>query len=86
MNKNGHCYMECGHPMLIEKIKRLWMIIHQKPHVLAGILITLGMVKGIVCEEKIILMNWAIYVKWTSHEQFQRCQVKGVKVLEDQNM
>jgi len=66
VNKNGHHYMECGNPMLIEKIERLWMTIHQKPHVLAKRVITLGMVRGIVCEEKEIPKNWAAYAKWTN--------------------
>jgi hypothetical protein len=35
VNKNGHHYMECGNLVLIEKIERLWMNIHQKPHNLA---------------------------------------------------
>jgi len=85
VNKNGHCYMECGNPMLIEKIERLWMIIHQKPHVLAKRVITLGMVRGIVCEEKGIPMTWAACAEWTNYEQFSQHQVKGVK-LENRNM
>jgi hypothetical protein len=77
--------MECGNPMLIEKIERLWMIIHQKPHVLAKRVITLGMVRGIVCEEKGIPMTWAACAEWTNYEQFSQHQVKGVK-LENRNM
>lgn len=69
--------MECGNLVLIEKIERLWMIIHQKPHILVGRVITLGMVRGVLCEEKGIPMNWATYVEWTSEKQFWQYQVKG---------
>ncbi len=52
VNKNGHRYIECLDPKLIAKVGKLWMIMHQKPYVLAFRLITLGMARGIVCEEK----------------------------------
>lgn len=50
VNKNGHHYMECGNPKLITNIENLWMIIHQKPYVLARKMITLGMAQGLVYE------------------------------------
>ncbi len=71
VNKNGHHYMECGNLVFIEKIERLWMNIHQKPHILAKKMITLGMVKSIIFQEKGILMNWVSYAEWTSQEHFQ---------------
>jgi hypothetical protein len=58
--------MENGNLVFIEKIERLWMIIHQKPHILVGRVITLGMVRCIVCEEKGISMNLVVYVEWTN--------------------
>jgi hypothetical protein len=36
VNKNGHKYIECLDPELITKVEKLWMIIHQKPYVLAS--------------------------------------------------
>jgi hypothetical protein len=66
VNKNDTHYMENGNLVFIEKIERLWMIIHQKPHILVGRVITLGMVRCIVCEEKGISMNLVVYVEWTN--------------------
>jgi hypothetical protein len=42
------------------------MIVHQKPYILASRIITLGMAKNIVCEQKGKQLNWATYVEWTS--------------------
>jgi hypothetical protein len=54
------------------------MIIHKKPYILASRLITLGMVRRMVCELKGKKMNWATYGKWTSMEQFCCMKAKGV--------
>ncbi len=52
VNKNGHRYIERFDPKLIAKVGKFWMIMHQKSYVLAFRIITLGMARGIVCEEK----------------------------------
>jgi len=50
VNKNGHQYINYLDPKLITKVERLWMIVHQKPYVLASRIIILGMARGIMCE------------------------------------
>jgi len=65
VNKNGHHYSECLDAAFIMKVQKLWMIIHQKPYVLAYKLITLSMAKGMVCELK-GKMNWVAYGEWTT--------------------
>jgi hypothetical protein len=52
VNKNGHRYTKRSYPELIVKVERLWMIVHQKPYVLASRIIKLGMARRIVCEMK----------------------------------
>ncbi|CAK9272563.1 unnamed protein product [Sphagnum jensenii] len=52
VNKNGHQYINCLDPKLITKVERLWMIVHQKPYILASRIIILGMARGILCEQK----------------------------------
>jgi hypothetical protein len=52
VNKNGHQYINCLYPKLITKVERLWMIVHQKPYILASRIIILGMARGILCEQK----------------------------------
>ncbi len=61
-------YMECAVSNLIAKIENLWMIIHQKPYVLAGRVITLGMARGLIYKFNGKQMNWATYVKWMSQK------------------
>jgi len=34
------------------EVEKLWMIVHQKLYVLTSRIITSGMARGIVCEEK----------------------------------
>jgi hypothetical protein len=53
------------------------MIVHQKPYVLASRIITLGMVKGIMCEQKGKQLNWVAYAKWTNVKQLQCAKAKG---------
>jgi hypothetical protein len=64
--QNEECHNYGGNPMFIEKFERLWMIIHQKPHILARKVKTLGMARSIVCEENGIPMNWVACAKWTN--------------------
>ncbi len=52
VNKKGHHHTKCSNLELIVKVERLWMIVHQKPYVLASKIITLGMATGIVYEMK----------------------------------
>jgi hypothetical protein len=56
-------------PLYIEKIKLLWMIIHQKLYLLALQWISLGMTIGLVVEKMGQTMNWASYGKWTNKKQ-----------------
>ncbi len=53
------------------------MIVHQKPYVLTSRIITLGMARGIMCEQKGKQLNQASYVEWTNIEQLQRARAKG---------
>jgi hypothetical protein len=52
------------------------MIVHQNIYVLASRIITLGMVRGIVCEMKGKQLNWVAYTEWTNAEQFQCAKTK----------
>ncbi len=54
-------------PRAYNKHENLWMIIHQKPYVLASRVITFCMARGLVCELNVKQMNWAAY-EWTSQE------------------
>ncbi len=48
------------------------MIVHKKPYVPASPLISFGMEKRIVYEQKQQKMNWARYAEWTDAEQERR--------------
>jgi hypothetical protein len=52
-NKNGHRYIECLDPKLIAKVGKLWTPVHKKLYVFAFRIITLGMARDIMCEEKV---------------------------------
>ncbi len=70
VNKNGYSYVHNEDPDLICKVNTLWIIVHQKPYLLASILIPLGMVQGLTFGKVHGKnMNWALYVKWTNNEQ-----------------
>jgi len=77
VNKNEHQYINCLDPKLITKVERRWMIVHQKPYVLASRIIILGMARGIMCEHKGKQLNYATYDEWTSVEQLQHAKSKG---------
>jgi hypothetical protein len=51
INKNGYNYTYLNDPMYIEKIKVLWMIIHQKLYLHVLRWISLGMTIGLVVEK-----------------------------------
>jgi hypothetical protein len=68
-NRNSYSYVHCENAKLIVKVKRLFMIVHQKPFVPATWIILVGMARGIVCKEKGKKMNWVAYVEWTNGEQ-----------------
>jgi len=65
-NKNGYSYVFNENPEMIAKMEGLWMVIHQKPHVHASRIISLGMARSIMIELKGKKMNWAMYTKWTN--------------------
>jgi hypothetical protein len=69
-NKNKYSHVFNEDPMVIVKVESLWMVIHQKPFVLASRIILLGMARGVVMElNKGRKMNWAMYIEWTNQEQ-----------------
>jgi hypothetical protein len=75
VGKNGHHYMCCGDEELITYIEWLWMIIFQKPKVLASRIITKGMARALYLEKKLgKKMNWAAQAEWTSAEQWRQRQ------------
>jgi hypothetical protein len=75
VGKNGLNYMACGDEELVTYVERLWMIIHQKPKVLASHIITKGMVRAVYLEKKMgKKLNWATQAEWTSAEQWRRRQ------------
>jgi hypothetical protein len=51
LNKNGYSYVHSNDIKFIEKVKSLWMTIHQKPYLPSSQLISLGMAKGLGCEK-----------------------------------
>jgi hypothetical protein len=56
-NKNVHSYVFNEDHVLIAKVERLWMLVHQKCDILALKLISLGFVRGVVMEMKGEKMN-----------------------------
>ncbi len=82
VNKNGYRYTECSNLEFIATIEKLWMIVHQKPHVLALRTISFGMARSIICEQKGMKLNWATYAEWTNAKQFWQMKVKG-SICED---
>ncbi len=86
VNKNAHSYMECAVSNLIAKIENLWMIIHQKPYVLAGRVIILGMARGLIYEFNGKQMSWATYVKWMNQKQFWQRHAKDPNVGDQINL
>jgi hypothetical protein len=51
-NKNVHSYVFNEDHVLIAKVERLWILVHQKCVILALKLISLGFVRGVVMEMK----------------------------------
>jgi hypothetical protein len=70
VNRNGCSYVHNEDPNFIKKVKTLWMVVHQKPYLLASRLISLGMAQGLA-SKKIHgkPMNWALYAEWTNKKQ-----------------
>jgi hypothetical protein len=67
---NRYSYVHNKDPDFICKIETLWMIVHQKPYMLASILIPLGMVQRLTFEKVHGKnMKWTLYVEWTNNEQ-----------------
>jgi hypothetical protein len=63
--KNGHNYVFSEDHVLIAKIERLWMLVHQRHVVPTTKLVSLGFAKGVAMEiVKGKKMNWAMYAKW----------------------
>jgi hypothetical protein len=60
-------------------MESLWKIIHQKPYVLASRLISMGMARGLSCENMEKPMNWVVYAEWTNGKQ-QRLKQKVEQV------
>jgi hypothetical protein len=54
--------------VLIEKVEKLWMVIHQKSCVLATRVVSLGFAKGVTMQMAGKQMNWVLYTKWTNQE------------------
>jgi len=70
MNRNGYNYVHKEDPNFIRKVRTLWMIVHQKPYLLASRLIPLGMLRRLTFEKVHGKnMNWALYAKWTNNKQ-----------------
>ncbi len=46
--RNGYSYVHYQDPKLITKVKKLFMIVHQKPCLLATRIISIRMARGIV--------------------------------------
>jgi hypothetical protein len=57
--------------VLIEKVEKLRIVIHQKCCVLATAtrVVSLGFAKGVAIQMVGKHMNWALYAKWTNYEQ-----------------
>jgi len=47
VNKNGHSYIYNQDLVLIEKVLKLWMVIHQKQCVPTTWVVSLGFAKGV---------------------------------------
>jgi hypothetical protein len=54
--------------VLIEKVEKLWMVIHQKCCVLATRVVSLGFARGVTMQMARKQMNWVLYTKWTNQE------------------
>jgi len=50
VSKNGHSYVLNQVLVLVEKIKKLWMVIHQKCYVLATRVVSLGFARRVAME------------------------------------
>lgn len=86
VNRNGCSYVHTEDPNFIKKVKTLWMVVHQKPYLLASRLISLGMAQGLA-SKKIHgkPMNWALYVEWTNKkQQWHKVQVEQIELLSDE--
>jgi hypothetical protein len=55
--------------MLIEKVEKLWMVIHQKCCVFATHVVSLGFARRVVMQMLRKQMNWFLYTKWKNQEQ-----------------
>lgn len=65
-NKNGHNYVHSEDNVLIAKVERLWMFVHQQAFVPTTRIVSLGFARGMAMELKCKRMNWALYVEWTN--------------------
>ncbi len=59
ISKNGHSYIYSQDLVLIEKVEKLWMVIHQKHCVCATWVISLGFAKRVDMQMARNHMNWA---------------------------
>lgn len=62
VNNNGYNYEFTKDLEFIEKVKKLWMVVHQKPYLPTLRLISLGMTRGLTYEKMAKKMNWAMFV------------------------
>jgi hypothetical protein len=67
-NKNGHNYVHNEDLVLITKVERLWMLVHQRACVPTTKMMSLDFVRGMTMELKGRRMNWALYTKWIDRE------------------
>jgi hypothetical protein len=51
---------------MIEKVEKLWMVIHQKCYVPTTWVVSLGFAKKVTMQMVGKQMNWALYAEWTN--------------------
>jgi hypothetical protein len=82
VNKNGYSYEFTKDHVFIEKVEKLWMVVHQKPCMPTSRLISLGMARRLACEKMGNKMNWAMYVEWNNNEQqHHKARLKQMNLL-----
>jgi hypothetical protein len=59
VSKNNHSYIYSQDLVLIEKVEKLWMVIHQKHYVCVTWVVSLGFVKRVTMQIAGKHMNWA---------------------------
>jgi hypothetical protein len=72
VNKTSHNYIYNQGLMLIEKVEKLWMVIHQKCYVLITWVVFLNFSTRVTMRMVGKQMNWLLYVKWINQKQQQR--------------